>query len=154
MQDLALAEVELGGKPEDVDAGLKVNWEWREKWRLDSSSPAERREYDVSPDRRAKAVDEVAKIPRAELPVSDTVRTAEGRTPYRGWLAAFDCRLKGRDRLMEKVLESSEAERDATPEEVIVHIPDAIRYTFCFRIRRLHVGDSGDVKAASNRLRV
>ena len=111
----------------------RIAEKWREKWCLDSGSPAERREYDVSPDRRAKAVDEVAKIPRAELSVSDIVRAAEGRTPYRGWLAAFDCRLKGRDRLMEKVLESLAAQPDATPEEVISHIPDSIRYTFCFR---------------------
>ena len=108
----------------------RIAEKWREKWRPDSSSAAERHEYDVSSDRRARALDEVTKIPRAELSVSDTVRNAERRTPYRGWLAAFDCRLKGRDRLMEKVLESLEAQPDATPDEVVNHIPDAIRSTF------------------------
>ena len=99
----------------------RIAEKWHEKWHMDSGSAVDKRDYDLSPERRAKAVEAVAKIPPAELSVSDTVRNAERKTPYPGWLAGFDCRLKGRDRLMEKVLESLEAQPEATPEEVVGH---------------------------------
>ena len=111
----------------------RIAEKWHEKWHMDSDYAVDRRDYDVSPERRAKAAEAVAKIPPAELSVSDTVRNVERQTPSPGWLAGFDCRLKGHDRLMEKALESLEAQPDATPEEVVKHIPDAIRYTFCFK---------------------
>lgn len=124
----------------------RIAEKWHEKWHMDSDSAIGRRDYDVSPGKCAKAVEEVAKIPRAELSISDTVRNAERQTPYLGWLAGYDCRLKGGDRLMEKVLESLDAQPDATPEEVVGHIPDAIRYTFCFKKDDYSAGFS-DVKS-------
>ena len=42
-------------------------------------------------------------------------------------------RLKGEDRLKEKIAEVAEASlREDQPEDVMRTIPDAIRYTFCF----------------------
>lgn len=90
------------------------------------------REYDVRPEARAGAADEVAKVPQAEPPVSDDVKKAEEENPNGGCLVGFDFRLKGADRLMEKALEGLEAQPDSTPKEVVGRIPDAIRYTYCF----------------------
>ncbi len=42
-------------------------------------------------------------------------------------------RLKGEDRLKEKVAERLEGEPDKTPAEILRKVPDAIRYTFCVR---------------------
>jgi hypothetical protein len=60
------------------------------------------------------------------------VKKAEGENRERGWLAGFEFRLKGSNRLLEKALEGLEAQPESTPKEVVSRIPDAIRYTFCF----------------------
>jgi hypothetical protein len=114
-----------------------ANWqhhtdEWSGKWYMESNPQGSERHYDVSSERRARAADAVAKLSGAELPISDTIKQAARENPHQGRLAGFEYRTKGRDRLMEKALESLEAQPGATPEEAIGHIPDAIRYTFCF----------------------
>ena len=57
---------------------------------------------------------------QAEPSVSDNVRAVESATIVVGWLAGFDCRLKGRERLMEKVAEALEASSQMPPPEEIV----------------------------------
>jgi len=49
-----------------------------------------------------------------------------------GWLAGLKFRLKGEDRLKEKIAEKVEHEPGRTPAEALGKINDAIRYTFCF----------------------
>lgn len=106
---------------------------WLGKWYMESTSGHQGRHFDVSSERRAGAVDAVAKISRSEPPISDTIKQTERENPQRGWLAGFEHRTKGRERLMQKALESLEAQPGATPEEAVSHVPDAIRYTFCFK---------------------
>jgi hypothetical protein len=93
------------------------------------------REHDVSPERRREAADKVRGIADGEPPISDAVRAATTQSPYGGQLAGFEYRCKGADRLMEKALDALEAQPDATAEEVVKRIPDAIRYTICFETR-------------------
>ena len=50
-----------------------------------------------------------------------------------GYLDGFEFRLKEDDRLKEKVAERLEGEPDKSPTEILRHVPDAIRYTFCVR---------------------
>ena len=52
---------------------------------------------------------------------------------YGGWLEGFEHRLKGEDRLKEKIAERLEGEPDKSSTEILRKIPDAIRYTFCFQ---------------------
>ena len=105
---------------------------WREHEGRWPARPAENRDYDVTPDLRVSARDEIAAAPRAEPPLSDAMKKAEAKNPADGWLAGFEYRLKGSDRLLEKALEGLEAQPESTPKEVVGRIPDAIRYTFCF----------------------
>ena len=61
-----------------------------------------------------------------------TCETAERENICGGWLEGFDDRLKGDDRLKEKVAGGlSITSPDATPEQVLREVPDAVRYTFC-----------------------
>jgi hypothetical protein len=77
-------------------------------------------------------VEKVRGIAEGEPPISDAVRTATAGSPHSGKLTGFEYRRKGADRLMEKALDGLEAQPDATAEEVVGRIPDAIRYTVCF----------------------
>jgi hypothetical protein len=95
----------------------------------ESSAP---REHDVSAERRHQAVEKVRSIAEGEPPISEAVRTATAGSPHDGQLTGFEYRRKGADRLMEKALDGLEAQPDATAEEVVGRIPDAIRYTVCF----------------------
>jgi hypothetical protein len=71
-----------------------------------------------------------------EAPISADVRAAERENAYGGRLAGFEFRLKGDDRLKEKIAEGlTTSTPDATPEQVLRLIPDAIRYTFRFPLQ-------------------
>jgi hypothetical protein len=60
------------------------------------------------------------------------MEAAERENACGGWLEGLGHRLKGEERLKEKIAESLRIAPAKTPEEVIREIPDAIRYTFCF----------------------
>jgi hypothetical protein len=104
------------------------------------------REHDVSPELRHEAADRVRAIADGEPPISDAVQAATAQSSHGGQLAGFDHRRKGEDRLMEKALDGLEAQPDATAEEVVGRIPDAIRYTICFETSE-YVGGYLDVKS-------
>ncbi len=50
-----------------------------------------------------------------------------------GWMEGIGHRLKGEERLKEKIAEKIEHEPNKSPTEVMRQISDAIRYTFCFQ---------------------
>jgi hypothetical protein len=60
--------------------------------------------------------------------ITPEMRRIEAEDPDRH-LAGFESRLKGKDRLTEKVTKAME-ERNRTPEEAFATVKDAIRYTF------------------------
>jgi hypothetical protein len=68
---------------------------------------------------------------REQEKISPALRTIESQDPDRH-LIGFDDRLKGRDRIKEKVFDTVK-ERDRSPEDAVSLIPDAIRYTFQYR---------------------
>jgi hypothetical protein len=72
-------------------------------------------------------------VREAEPGISADVQATERDNRYGGWLEGFGHRLKGEDRLKEKVAERLEGEPDKTPAEILRKVPDAIRYTFCLR---------------------
>ena len=59
------------------------------------------------------------------------MRSVESQDPDRH-LIGFEHRLKGRDRIKEKVCDNME-EFDFSPEEAVSVVPDTIRYTFQYR---------------------
>jgi hypothetical protein len=69
------------------------------------------------------------------------MRTTERASSGRAWLEGFKYRLKGEDRLKEKVADGlATAAPDATPADVLREIPDAIRYTFCMEPKNYTTG--------------
>jgi hypothetical protein len=76
----------------------------------------------------------IGRVREAEPAVSADMRTIERENRHGGWLEGFDRRIKGDDRLKEKVAEGlATIGPDARPEEILKQIPDSIRYTFCLR---------------------
>jgi hypothetical protein len=91
-------------------------------------------EQPITSERRSEAADSVVDVYRAEPEISDAVRAAEVNIARRGWLEGFEFRLKSESRLLEKVAASLETSSpDSTAREISRQIPDAVRYTFCFR---------------------
>jgi hypothetical protein len=61
-------------------------------------------------------------------------------------LVGLDHRLKGEDRLKEKVTNMLRAQRDMTPDQALTAIPDAIRFTFCYEEERYASGVRTDLE--------
>lgn len=87
----------------------------------------------LNPERHAEASEAIARIRKAEPAISADAQSIERENKHGGWLEGFKHRLKGDDRLKEKVAERLEGEPDKTPTEVLHKVPDAIRYTYCLR---------------------
>ena len=91
-------------------------------------------EEPITPGSRSEAADSVIDVYSAEPEISDAVRVVEVNNARRGWLEGFEFRLKSESRLLEKVAASLETSSpDSTAREIMRQIPDAVRYTFCFR---------------------
>lgn len=77
----------------------------------------------------------IERIPRAEPRISENfTRTVDNSTRH-AWVGGFEFRLKGTDRIRQKVTEKLAAQPDRAPEEVVREIPDAIRYTCCLKAK-------------------
>jgi hypothetical protein len=86
----------------------------------------------LNPDQHAQANDVIADVGRSEKRLTEYVREAERENTYGGWLEGLGHRLKGEERLKEKIAEKIEHEPNKAPSEAARQITDAIRYTFCF----------------------
>ena len=64
--------------------------------------------------------------------ISPAMRRVESQDPDRH-LTGFDHRLKGRDRIKDKVCDMMQEFSGLPPEEAISSVSDTIRYTFCYR---------------------
>jgi hypothetical protein len=72
------------------------------------------------------------RITQAETDISASVERIAGNCSSPTRLGGFEFRLKGADRIKEKVADRLGAEPDRSPAEIAQEIPDAIRYTYCF----------------------
>jgi hypothetical protein len=86
----------------------------------------------LDPDQHAQAKDVIAGVARTEKKLTEHMTEAGRDNACGGWLEGLGHRLKGEERLKEKIAERLEHEPDRTPAEVARRIGDAIRYTFCF----------------------
>ena len=89
-----------------------------------------------SPERQAETAEAIGWIREAEPELSADAQAIEreNKDTHDGWLEGFENRLKGEDRLLEKVAEGlTTTSPDATPKQVLRLIPDAIRFTYCFQ---------------------
>jgi hypothetical protein len=87
----------------------------------------------LSPGRHAEAVAAIGRVRDAAPAISADVQRVEQDNRHGAWLEGFKNRLKGDDRLKEKVAERLEGELDKEPVEILRNVPDAIRYTFCLQ---------------------
>jgi hypothetical protein len=86
----------------------------------------------LAPDRNAEADAAISRIQEAEPEISADLRDMERDNSCGARLEGFAHRLKGPDRLKEKLAEALvSGSPDATPAEVLRQLPDAIRYTLC-----------------------
>ncbi|MBV9092427.1 MAG: hypothetical protein JO132_00910 [Streptosporangiaceae bacterium] len=93
--------------------------------------------FKLDPERHTETVEAIGRIRKAEPSISADMQAVEKENTCGGWLAGFDRRIKGDDRLKEKVAEELKAEQlNAEPRktatQALCEIPDAIRFTSCF----------------------
>jgi hypothetical protein len=86
--------------------------------------------------------DRIAK--REEERISPAMRAIESQDPDRR-LVGFEHRLKGRDRIQEKVYDRIKLLKNS-PEEAVSHVSDTIRYTFEYRESRYTQGVWNDIE--------
>jgi hypothetical protein len=105
----------------------------------------------LTPERHADAVTAIDRVREAEPAISADMRTVEQENRHGGWLEGFEHRVKGDDRLKEKVAEQLKAEPRMTAGELLSEVPDAIRYTFCLEPGGYARGYYGIVEQLANR---
>jgi hypothetical protein len=87
----------------------------------------------LKPERHAQTIEAIRQVRQVEPTISADIRTTERENTYGCWLEGYKNRLKGEDRLKEKVAERLEGVPDKASAEIMREVPDAIRYTFCAR---------------------
>ena len=109
---------------------------FRQTWADHEKRWPERRQavggFKLDPERHAETIAAIGRMRETEPPISADMRAAEKENTCGGWLAGFDRRIKGDDRLKEKVAEQAAAEPDKSSSAILRKIPDAVRYTCCF----------------------
>jgi hypothetical protein len=106
-------------------------WAKHEKhWGKRPDTAADR--ADDPPELPAAIVEAVRRIREAERALSADAQAIEQENKHGGWLEGFEHRLKGEDRLQEKIADQMASEEDQSAGEVLRRIPDVIRYTYCF----------------------
>ncbi len=88
-------------------------------------------DFYLNPERHAQVIEAIRDVRKAEPTISADIRATERENTYGCWLEGFKNRLKGGDRLKEKVAERREGVPDKTPTEILREVPDAVRFTFC-----------------------
>jgi hypothetical protein len=130
-------------------------WPPEERERVDSSDDppgswrgdGNRVLYPADNGRVEAACDRIAN--REEEKISPALRATESQDPDRH-LIGFDDRLKGRDRIKEKIYGMIK-ELDFSPEQAVSHVPDAIRYTFRYQEARYTQGVLADIVRLKDR---
>jgi hypothetical protein len=113
---------------------IAESWPW--KPRSETADAASK----LSPEQQSATLEEVDKVPAREPPISENIKRIEADNNSGGWLEGYEFRMKGQDRLTEKVAERLKREPERTPEELVTRIPDAVRYTFCLEQKNYTAG--------------
>jgi hypothetical protein len=118
-------------------AGHEIRWPAGQPGTADAAGSHHRDgEFRLRSERQAETAEALARVREAEPGLSADAQAIEqeNKARYGGWLEGFEDRLKGEDRLLEKVDEGlTTTSPDATPKQVLQLIPDAIRFTYCFQ---------------------
>jgi hypothetical protein len=86
----------------------------------------------LNSDQHAQAREVIDGVQQTGEKLTEHLGEAERENPHSGWLEGLEFRIKSPERLKEKIADLLETGApDASTEEIIRQIPDAIRYTFC-----------------------
>jgi hypothetical protein len=118
------------GYRDDVPRFLDMWVDHQRRW-PNAQRPATDRPADS--ERQAETADAIAHMRKAEPGLSADAQAFVQEDDHCGWLAGFEHRLKGEDRLKEKITEKLEAEPRMTASHALREVADAIRYTYCFQ---------------------
>ncbi len=118
------------GYRDDVPGFLDMWVDHQRRWPT-GQRPATDRSADS--ERHAETADAIAHMRKAEPGLSADAQAFVQENDHGGWLAGFEHRLKGEDRLNEKITEKLEAEPGMTASHALREVADAIRYTYCFQ---------------------
>ena len=88
--------------------------------------------FTLDPQRHAETIGAIGRMRETEPSISADMQAVEKENACGGWLAGFDRRIKGEDRLKEKVAEQAAAEPDKSSSAILRRFPDALRFTCCF----------------------
>jgi hypothetical protein len=155
--DAAYREYQAASEWDEAVPALREAWENHEKkWTYpERAGPAVHPEVPgawrgdggryLAPDANAEVTRGCARIRE----VSDTVitpamRRIEAEDPDRR-LAGLEYRLKGEDRLKEKVARTLEEQPRLTVDRTLSRIPDAVRFTFCYTHEHYSAGVRADL---------
>jgi hypothetical protein len=124
---------------------LREAWESHEaRWSLpdDSSLPRRRLEPEANAEveRGCGRIREVG-----ENVITPAMRAIEAEDPGRH-LIGLDHRLKGEDRIKEKVAAELEARPGLSASQALASVPDGIRFTFCYSDEHYVDGVTGDLE--------
>jgi hypothetical protein len=86
----------------------------------------------LAPGPNAEADRIIELLRKPEKAVTELLQKIQQDNPFGGYLVGLDHRLKGEDRLKEKIVEHLESEVGSTVTDAASEISDAVRYTSCF----------------------
>lgn len=99
----------------------------------------------LAPDANAEVTRGCARIREiGDAIITPAMRNIEAEDPSRH-LAGLDYRLKGEDRLKEKVAERLQLRPELSPTQVLSAVPDAVRFTFIYAEERYADGVRADL---------
>jgi hypothetical protein len=87
----------------------------------------------LDPEQHAQSNEVIAGVGRSEKRLTEHMEGAERENASGGWLEGLGHRLKGEERLKEKIASELGITPAMTPENAINKLNDALRYTFCFK---------------------
>lgn len=98
----------------------------------------------LSPEDNVEADRLISGLREPEKAVTGLLQEIEGDSKFGGHLVGLDHRLKGDERLKEKIVDKMGAKGDISPVDAVSTINDAVRYTFCIDTK-VYVQGYGDL---------
>jgi hypothetical protein len=86
----------------------------------------------LSPKENQEADEQIDELRKPEEAVTAMLTRIQDQNPHGGLLAGLDHRLKGTERLKEKIADKMRFKDLDSPADAAAMIDDAVRYTFCF----------------------
>jgi hypothetical protein len=155
--DAAYREYRAGREWDEAVPALREAWENHEKkWPYpERGGPTVHPEVSgawrgvgdryLAPDANAEVTRGCARIREVgENVITPAMRRIEAEDPDR-YLTGLDYRLKGEDRLKEKVAERLQLRPDLSPSKALSAVPDAVRFTFVYPEQRYADGVRADL---------